>query len=130
MVDFYYKTCKIQLHMIFIIATLVIAFSYTVFLALFNGIFYTLFLIIFNKTGTVDIEHERLANAMSSSNLRIAIPVLSIILTFFLSYVLYFLFKNYNFGYSISASVGAGLALCQVVADIIPKIISLILNKK
>ncbi len=117
--------------MTFIIATIVIAVGYGVFHPLLNGVFHTLLLLLTAKVGGGDHEQQGLTNALAGNfRLAVVLPIFSALCIFLLLYLLYFLFVKYDFGYAISALVGAAFALCQVSVDILPKIAALLFRKR
>ncbi len=97
--------------MTFIIAMVVIFFSYSVFKPLWDGIFFKIRILKSSdvrevlKDFGVDSSHKN-----TTKHLVLLISVVACLLG-----IIYFSFVRYNFGYSISAFIGAVIALGEAV---------------
>jgi hypothetical protein len=97
-----------------IVATIVIAISYILFTKQFKGIFYGLFLL--SKFFLSKISSTKKDDIFTSFGGVLITPIITEVLvkTVFVTLLLsglYFLFIKYDFGYSVSAFVGAGIAI-------------------
>ncbi|MCF7843646.1 hypothetical protein K9M47_01975 [Candidatus Gracilibacteria bacterium] len=98
--------------MTFIIAMVVIFFSYSVFKPLLEGIFFKIRILFSSKTRRV---LKDLGTNVSTNGTAIHLTMLIVLVLFLLS-IIYFFFSRYGFGYSISALVGCSVALIEVLS--------------